>query len=156
MTFLNSSSKRRRAFLAVIIIIILAGAIFALLKNRAGIKTPDTRRQADIDKIYAALVLYYKNNGYLPVTSAYGENNTGGWDYSSQGQFLPFLQTAKYLVSVPLDPLNNGTGDVFYGGSGYSYAYYCYADENSLSLGLKLENGNIFWKADHEKGFKCK
>ena len=116
----------------------------------------DARRQADLNQIYTALQLYDKSHGYLPVTSSYGEANVGGWDYSSEGQFLPFLQDEKYLSTVPVDPFNNGTDDVFYGGSGYAYAYYCYPCENSLSLGAKLENGTILWKSDHETGFTCK
>jgi quercetin dioxygenase-like cupin family protein len=116
----------------------------------------DSQRLADLQKIYAALKAFYKDNGFLPTTGSYGEENPGGWDYSSQGDFLPFLRSTGYLSRIPKDPINNGTGDVFYGGSGYSYAYYCYADENSLALGAKLESGKIYWIASHEKGYTCK
>lgn len=142
--------------LVVIAIVgLLASVVFASL-NSVRAKGRDARRQSDLDQIYRALQLYYDANGYLPVTSSYGEANPGGWDYSSQGQFLPFLRTAGYFSTVPVDPLNNGTGDVFYGGSGYSYAYYCYPTENSLALGARLENGDVIWQSNHERDFTCR
>lgn len=141
--------------LVVISIIGLLSSIVLTSVNSARVKARDAKRQADLNQIYLALQLYFDDRGYLPITSSYGESNPGGWDYSSQGQFLPFLQTGGYFSSVPVDPLNNGTGDVYYGGSGYAYAYYCYASENSLALGAKLENGGVIWKANHEKNFRC-
>lgn len=142
--------------LVVISIISLLSSIVFSSVNSARIKARDARRQADLNQIYLALQLFFDAHGYLPVTSSYGEANPGGWDYSSQGQFLPFLQTGGQFSVVPVDPLNNGTGDVFYGGSGYSYAYYCYIGENSLALGAKLESNSwVIWKANHEKDFRC-
>lgn len=141
--------------LVVIAIIGLLSSIVLASLSTARVKARDARRQVDLNQIYLALQLYFDANGYLPVTSSYGEANTGGWDYSSQGQFLPFLQTGGQFSVVPVDPLNNGAGDVFYGGSGYSYAYYCYPSENSLALGAKLESGGVLWKANHERNFRC-
>lgn len=147
------------------IISLLSSVIFASL-NSARAKARDAKRLADLNQIYLALQQYFDANGYLPTNASYGEVDPGGWDYSSQGQFLPFLQTGGFFSKVPVDPLNNGTGDVFYGGSGYSYAYHCYTSENSLALGARLEksgaglpgfeSGNsVLWKANHEKDFKC-
>ena len=142
--------------LVVISIIGLLSSIVLTSVNSARIKARDAKRQADLGQIYLALQLYFDNFGYLPTTGSYGGADPGGWDYSSQGrQFLPFLQTGGYFSAVPLDPLNSGTGDVFYGGSGYSYAYYCYVSEGSLALGAKLENGGVIWKANHERNFRC-
>lgn len=139
----------------IAIISLLSSIVFALL-NSARVKARDAKRQADLNQIYLALQFFFDTNGYLPVTSSYGESNPGGWDYSSIGQFLPFLQTGGQFSVVPVDPLNNGTGDVFYGGSGYSYAYYCYSSENSLALGARLESVGVIWKANHERGYICR
>ena len=141
--------------LVVISIISLLSSIVFTSLNSARAKARDAKRLSDLNQIYLALQQYFDANGYLPVTSSYGEAKPGGWDYSSQGQFLPFLQTGGFFSKVPVDPINDGTGDVYYGGSGYSYAYYCYASENSLALGARLENGGVIWKANHEKDFKC-
>src|SRR3989344_1041453 len=141
--------------LVVISIIgLLASVVFASL-NSARAKARDARRRSDLNQIYLGLQMYYDANGYLPVTSSYGGANPGGWDYSSQGDFLPFLRTAGFFSTVPIDPLNDGTGDVYYGGSGYAYAYYCYPGENSIAPGARLENGGVMWKSNHEADFKC-
>ncbi len=107
----------------------------------------DCQRIEDLVAIHDRLMAYAAANGNkLPTTAAYGGADPGGWDYSSQGGFLPFLTPP----GVPTDPVNNGTGDVFFpalGGAGYSYAYYCYpagmgwpsSRENKMALGAKLE-----------------
>ncbi len=141
--------------LVVISIIGLLGSIVLTSVNSARVKARDAKRRADLNQIYLALQLYFDDHGYLPTTASYGGSDPGGWDYSSFAPFLPFLQTGGYFPTVPVDPLNNGAGDVYYGGTGYAYAYYCYASENSLALGAKLENGEVIWKANHEPNFRC-
>ncbi|MFZ4500559.1 MAG: type II secretion system protein [Minisyncoccia bacterium] len=142
--------------LVVIAVIgILAAVVMASL-NSARVKARDVRRIADMKNIYTALQLYYDQYGYLPMTNVYGEVNTGGWDYSSQGNFLSFLVTAGFFSSVPKDPVNNGIGDVFYSGSGYSYGYYCYLPNHSVSLGTRLERTNaVYWIASEVADFTC-
>ncbi len=151
--------------LVVIAIIGLLASVVIVSLNNARLKARDTRRIADIKQIYTALQGFYVDKNYLPITSSYGEVNNGGWDYSSQGAFLTPVISAGFLSSAK-DPLNNGSGDVFYGGTGYSYAYYCYND-GTMSLGVKLEDpvaypqiagqiaGNVYWIANHENGFRC-
>ncbi len=153
--------------LVVIAIISLLASIVLASLNSARVKARDARRITDMREIYKALQLDFDRNGYLPVTSAYGEANPGGWDYSSIGSFLPFLVSDGFFSVVPRDPINNGTGDVLYGGNGYSYAYYCYPSENSLAIGVRLENptpyttllklssGDTYWPANHEPGYLC-
>ncbi len=76
--------------------------------------------------------------------------------------FLPFLVSNRYLNIVPKDPTNDGSGDVLYDGSGYSYAYICYPNswpddrKNSLSLGAKLETGEVYWLVRNEETYTCK
>jgi prepilin-type N-terminal cleavage/methylation domain-containing protein len=140
--------------LLVVIAIIgmLSSVVLASLQSARG-KARDARRKEDLNQIYTALALYYDDKGYLPTTDYYSGADAGGWDFSSQGSFVPFL--SGYISDVK-DPINNGTGNIFSTGSGYAYAYYCYASENSLALGTKLENGTFYFKANHELGWKCK
>ncbi len=141
--------------LVVISIIGLLASVVLVSLNGARAKARDARRLSDMKQIMTALELYYDKNGYLPITSSYGENNSGGWDYSSQGDFLTFLRTSGFLSTAPKDPVNNGVGDVYYGGTGFAYAYYCYSGENSISLGSKMENGSVNWIASHKAGYQC-
>ncbi len=153
--------------LVVISIIGLLASVVLVALNNTRVRARDTKRIADIKQIYTALHMYYQTNGFLPTTATEGQVDPGGWDYSSQGGFLPFLVTDGELSKAPQDPINNGTGDVFYGGSGYAFAYYCYPN-GEISLGVKLENpsnysgmlgnsivGSVYWIANHEPGYKC-
>lgn len=173
--FLKVSSQKSKQvgftlielLVVISIISLLASIMFASL-NSAHVKARDAKRIADMQEIYKALQLDFDQKGFWPTTSSYGGANPGGWDYSSQGVFLPFLVTDGFFPTVPVDPINNGTGDVYYGGTGYSYAYYCYSSENSLTLAARLENapayttllsgrlsGDVYWIANHERGYLC-
>jgi len=151
--------------LVVIAIIGLLVAIVLVAVNSARIKARDVRRKADLAQFYTALMLYYDDHGYLPSPDSYGENGVGAWDYSTQDPnnngkyFLEFLEP-QYIAKVGLDPINNGVGDVFFGGTGYAYAYYCYtaawAHPDTFLLGAKLENGNVWWYGGNYIPVKCK
>lgn len=85
--------------------------------------------------------MFYDKYGYLPIvagsiyTPAYSENNSGGWDYSSQGGFMTFLQTNGNFSKVPVDPVNNMTADESPSGT-YAYRYYCYYGPTYYGLHL--------------------
>jgi prepilin-type N-terminal cleavage/methylation domain-containing protein len=139
--------------IVVTIISILTSVVLASL-TEARTRAQDTKRKEDLHNIFVALQLYQTVNGYLPSTSSYGESNGGSWDYSSQGGFLTFLSTSNIMPLVPVDPINSGTGDVLFTGSGHAYAYYCYSD-GTVSLAAKLSNGTNFWKLNRAPGFTC-
>jgi len=96
--------------------------------------------------IVKALVAYQADHRCIPRTSgtvcpgAIGEYvgfDSGGWDLSSIGDFLPFLVSKGYLAKVPVDPINNMTT---YGETGkYAYKYFCY--DTGLNLGYWKEVG---------------
>ncbi len=130
--------------LIVIAIIGILASIILVNLNGARLRARDAEREENIDQIYLALEEYYSTYGCLPVTShstcpgasGYLESNTGGWDYSSQGGFLTFLATSGITSEVPVDPVNNMTGD---GTSGeYAFRYYCYPAGLSMNPGLHL------------------
>ena len=119
--------------LVVISIVSLLSSVVITSLNTARAKARDARRAQDMAQIFIALNLFYDQYGCLPATSgtscagalAYSDANTGGWDYSSQNTFMTFLQTAGFMPQVPVDPLNNMTGDASPAGT-FAYRYYCY------------------------------
>jgi len=120
--------------LVVIAIIgILSSVVLASL-NTVRAKARDAKRAEEMHSIYLAINLYYDQYGCLPGTTgsscagagSYSEGNAGGWDYSSQGGFMTFLKTAGFISNVPVDPINNMTGDGNPAGT-YSFRYYCYS-----------------------------
>lgn len=118
----------------VAIIGILATVVLASL-NSASAKARDARRLSDMKTLRDALVMYELDNGFIPITSSYGESDTGGWDDSVAGGFMTFLVDDGYLSTTPVDPINNGRA---HNGSGnYSYVYYCY-DVGHTNAGLAL------------------
>lgn len=109
-------------------------AIYSL--SAARVKARDVKRQADLQTLQKAVELYVQEYGKPPITYSYGEANIGGWDSSSQGSYMQFLKgtagtanpnNIEFLKNVPIDPINNGTGDCGGGGLGFQYCYYYYS-----------------------------
>jgi prepilin-type N-terminal cleavage/methylation domain-containing protein len=141
--------------LVVIAIIGVLATVVLVRLNSARAKARDAKRDSDIDWIFKGLDLFYDAYGCLPTTSGsaciggYSEANTGGWDYSSQGGFLTFLQTSGIMPRVPVDPLNNMTGDSAPSGT-YAYRYYCYPSGGTVGLHLG------YWKEASGWTYKIK
>jgi hypothetical protein len=98
------------------------------------------------------LNLYNDQYGCLPVTygtacpgaGGYYETNAGSWDYSSQGGFMTFLQTSGIMPKVPVDPINNTTGDGTPAGS-TAYRYYCYPGNGpTLAYVRESDGANVY------------
>lgn len=127
--------------LVVIAIIGVLATVVLVSLNTARIKARNARRASDMDLILKALNIFYDSYGCLPITNGstciggYSESNSGGWDYSSQGGFMTFLQTGGVMAQVPVDPVNNMTGDSVPSGT-YAYRYYCYASGPNIGLHL--------------------
>lgn len=159
----NKNYNKIRAFtlielLVVVGIVAILATVGVVSFGKTRIKARDAKRKADLMQINKVLEIYLVEKEYLPRSASYGEASPGGWDYSSQDIngngifFLDFLVTEGVLTNIPLDPINNGTGDVFFGGIGYAYAYYCYPSGAGWShplsylLGTKFEeNSSIWW-----------
>jgi len=123
-----------------IIAILAAAALIGLSRQQA--KARDTSRISDISKIRTYLADYISEKNEPKTTTEYGGTDSGNWDYSSQTggvkvanpEFLKFLTAEGYAAEIPKDPINDGTGDVHYGGTGYAYAYYYYKDAPSQDI----------------------
>ena len=155
--------------LVVIAIIALLSSVVLASLSQARIKARDAKRFADMRQIYNALQIYQDRYGCIPRTSSNDcgviKNvyfaNTGGWDYSSQGNFLPFLSmgTEPIMSTVPVDPINNMTGD-YSPTSTYGYRYFCYPNEG-LALGYFTEsrpwtNSSVWYGIYKDPDFTCK
>lgn len=130
--------------LVVISIIALLSSVVLASLNSARIKARDAKRQADMVNIMTALNLFYDRYGCLPTPGGsncagfVAASDAGAWDYSSLGgSFLSFLETAGIMNKVPVDPINNMTGDATPVGS-FSYRYYCYPGPLPATVGLHL------------------
>ena len=85
-------------------------------------RSRDQRRIGDFHQIRNAINLYLSNHGNYPQagTNASGECN-GGWDSSSDGDFIPELRQDGLLAKDLLDPsINNNNGNC----GNYQYAHF--------------------------------
>jgi len=145
--------------LVVISIISLLASIVLASLNSVRAKARDAVRASDMHTIYTMLVQYNDQYGGIPKTSTYSSTDAGGWDYSSQPaaapSFMSFLVTGGITTQVPVDPVNNMTGDAVPVGT-YAYKYYCYPGEG-LALGYVREvpNTTIFYPFLKEPGWNC-
>lgn len=144
---------QRRGFTLVELLVVIAiigvlASVALSSLNIARAKARDAKRAADMKTLYTALSAFHSDYGCLPqpnnstCISGYSQSDSGGWDYSSQGTgFMQFLVTYGYLKSMPVDPINNMTGDASPAGT-YAYKYYCYqAGQNKgLHLGYFREH----------------
>ncbi len=147
--------------LVVIAIIGLLSSVVLASLNSARVKARDARRAADIAEIYKALNLFYDQHGCLPIPGSnlcdppvVTDSDVGpnGWDYSSDGTFLPFLESAnaKYFPKTPVDPINNLSPASVWATGLFAYRYFCYptplnpspSEIPGLHLAYWKENGD--------------
>ena len=137
--------------MVVIAIIGLLSSIVLASLNTARARARDAVRAQNMRSIVTALQMYHLEYGCVPITQGnttcgpavgtYSDANAGDWDYSSQGGFMGFLVTAGFMAKVPVDPLNNMTGDAVPSGT-YAFRYYCYpsAWDEGVHLGYWKES----------------
>lgn len=150
----------------IAIISLLSSIVFASLSTVRK-KARDARRITDLNQIKSALEMYINQYSVPPTTGSYGENNTGGWDASYEGDFMQFLketagtanpQNIKFMEVIPIDPINNGTvgtncNTSLNSGSNV-YCYYYYPAPNAMwgfssphyRIGTRFEaTSQIYW-----------
>lgn len=106
-----------------------------LVPERRAVAGRDATRLEDIATIQRALETHVKAYGRLPRPRDYGEGMgpanfwNGWWDVSAEDgdedgvPFLDFLVERGILLSVPVDPRNEASGDGHPGG-GSQYVYF--------------------------------
>lgn len=110
--------------LSLSILAVLAGAAVPALSSRLE-RSRDTRRLADLRTVHAAIEQYYADHGTWPPAS---QNRAfGGWDVSHDGDFIPALREAGYLLEDPRDPI---------GDDRHHYRYYVYPKGSYGCVGM--------------------
>jgi len=97
------------------ILAILSGVLVPRVSNHLK-ASRDARRLADIKAVRSAVEQYFMDKGSYP--SANANSNYGGWDVSSDGDFIRVLRDEGYLDDDVMDPVNDAT---------FHYRYYVYA-----------------------------
>lgn len=154
----NATMKKAFTLIELLVVIAIIGLLASIVLvalNSARAKARDARRKSDLKQIQTALEIYIDEYGAPPTTSSYGENNTGEWDSSYEGDFMQFLKgtagTAnlddiQFMATVPLDPLNTGEGDCSsFNGYHYCYYYYNTASPPYYRIGINLEKETASW-----------
>ena len=111
----------------------------------------DARRLADIKAVRAAIEQYYADKGSYPSPNA--NSSYGGWDVSSDGDFIGVLRDQGYLDADAADPTN----DVTYHYRYYVYAkgsYGCVGDSDYYVLGIRSFESPEF-AATNRGYFEC-
>lgn len=98
----------------VSILAILSGVLVPRVTNHMR-AARDARRLADIKTVRTAIEQYYQDKGTYPAQN--GNSSYGGWDVSSDGDFIRVLRDSGYLEEDAVDPINDST---------FHYRYYIY------------------------------
>lgn len=119
--------------LIVIVVIGILAAITIVAFNGVQKRARDTQRLSDANAIVKSIEQYKVLNGNFPPIGYSGLGNQSGWEASAReanGEFLAPLKTLNFSDGVPVDPINNATGDSHteaWSLGHYSYYYYLYS-----------------------------
>ena len=112
-------SRRGFTLIELVVVIsilaILSGVLVPRVTNHLK-SARDARRLADIKAVRSAIEQYYMDKGSYPAANA--NSSYGGWDVSSDGDFIRVLRDQGYLDEDAVDPINDAT---------FHYRYYVYA-----------------------------
>lgn len=132
------------------ILAILAGALIPRVTNHMA-EARDARRLADIRAVQAAIEQFHADKRRYPDSKP--NASYGGWDVSTDGDFVPELVQFGYLPESARDPRNDAS---FF----YSYYLYdkgtagCRGDGKFYVLGIKAFETSAF-ATKHAGWFRC-
>jgi prepilin-type N-terminal cleavage/methylation domain-containing protein len=124
-----SSRRTQRGFtlielvVVISILAILSGVLVPRVTNHLR-ASRDARRLADINAVREAIEQYYQDKGGYPAPNS--NSSYGGWDVSSDSDFIHVLTEEGYLNEDARDPLNDAT---------FHYRYYVYAKDSYGCVG---------------------
>jgi len=132
------------------ILAILSGVLVPRVTNHLK-SARDARRLADIKAVRSAIEQYYMDKGSYPAANA--NSSFGGWDVSSDGDFIRVLRDQGYLDEDAVDPINDATFHYRY----YVYAkgsYGCVGSSDFYVLGIRSFESDDF-AAKNRGFFEC-
>lgn len=103
-----TTSKLRKSLSLIIVSSIAIITFVYLADTRSNVR--DVKRQADLQEISRALMLYYDRFGYYPEPA---DNDYDGWDASfepsqhKKDDFISPLFEEEILLGISKDPINN-------------------------------------------------
>ena len=132
------------------ILAILSGVLVPRVTNHLK-AARDARRLSDIKTVRNAVEQYYMDKGVYPAANT--NSSYGGWDVSSDGDFIRVLRDQGYIDEDAQDPINDATFHYRY----YVYAkgsYGCIGNQDFYVLGVRNFESSDF--AAKNKGyFQC-
>src|SRR5262245_16704427 len=148
---MHTHSRRGFTLIELVVVIsilaILSGVLVPRVTNHLK-AARDARRLADIKTVHSAIEQYYMDKGSYPTANA--NSSYGGWDVSSDGDFIRVLRDQGYLDEDAADPINDATFHYRY----YVYAkssYGCVGNQSFYVLGIRSFESPEF--AAKNKGF---
>ena len=107
--------------LIVIVVIAILAAISIVAYSGIQQRARDSQRVQDMATIKKALLMYNADHSGVQSVSTFGGGGSGGWNFSSSGNWLTFLESE--YGKMPVDPLNKAANTT---AAGSSYFYFCY------------------------------
>jgi type II secretion system protein G len=151
---MNKRSSQGFTLIELVVVIsilaILSGVLVPRVTNHLK-AARDARRLSDIKTVRNAVEQYYMDKGVYPAANT--NSSYGGWDVSSDGDFIRVLRDQGYIDEDAQDPINDATFHYRY----YVYAkgsYGCVGNQDFYVLGIRNFESSDF--AAKNKGyFQC-
>ncbi|MDF1799127.1 MAG: hypothetical protein P1V81_08125 [Planctomycetota bacterium] len=150
-----SKQRRRRFVLGGALALALAASAVPAVDAQAGLSR-DAERMRSLQHIDAALRAYHQEKGQLP--SHVPDSFAGGWETSTDGQFLEELVVTGYLDHPVLDPLNDGDHHLRYacypaGTEGAEQPFYVLAvtalESDQVPFAVEARQGDRDWAEEY-------
>ncbi len=120
--------------LVVVAIIGLLSSVVLASLNTARAKGRDAKRVSELKQVQLALEYYYDKYGYYPSAPNWGNNSCVLWYGWSWYDVLQPLRDEGFMSTLPTDPLNLSSSQVFC----YGYTTVDWNHENLQCAGVQM------------------